>query len=396
MSDQRGVRLGGSRGFVKDPDGVSVGGRMFGRRESDPRGRGRHGHHCGHHMGRGRSHSHGRHRRERSSSASSSSSFSSSNSDSSFGSLPEYDDLSDEQLPAVKLSLVEWLHHPEQPITKDFIQSVRKDIKASKVPSSPQLSRQEIKRMRTEVKDLLKLLKECRKTQRRQAKEARRERRVARRLEKKARRAARKEGRKDKKAKRPRDGNGEGIGPFWMASPRSFMPNQPSLPSPTNTIPPTSPGGTLGSFGRAASVPFLKGPPFGQPGRLGMQAMHGGWPFTQGLPYAPGRISVPNDMMYITPISRSAENIHTQALQMEQAAKLKDSRAIELRTAATRRSIGEKQRFRDLDLAAQLEEEAENYRIEADRLRAEALHLDRELVRELEEDRGQTSGVIQN
>jgi hypothetical protein len=290
-----------------------------------------------------------------------------------------------------------WLHHPDQPITKDLIQNVRKDIKGSKkVPSSPQLSRQEIKTMRTEVKDLLKLLKESRKTQRRQAKEARRERRVARQLKKKTRRAAQKAGRKGKKAERPHERNCEARDPFWMASPRSFMPNQPSPPSPVNTIPPTSPGGTLGSFGRTASVPFLKGSPLGQPGRLGMQAMHGGWPFMQDLPYAPGRISVPNDMMYPTPISHSAENIHTQALQLEQAAKLKNGRAIELRTAATGRSIGEKQRFRDLDLAAQLEEEAENYRIEADRLRAEALHLDGELARELEEDRGQTSGVIQN
>jgi hypothetical protein len=120
-----------------------------------------------------------------------------------------------------------------------------------------------------------------------------------------------------------------------------------------------------------------------------------GWPFTQGLPYEPGRISVTNDMTYPTPIAHSAEEIHVQALQMGEAAKWKEEKAIELRAAATGQRIGEKERLKNLDEATQLEEEAEKYRMEANRLRAEALHLDGELARELE-DGGQASGVIRN
>jgi hypothetical protein len=110
-----------------------------------------------------------------------------------------------------------------------------------------------------------------------------------------------------------------------------------------------------------------------------MKAMHGGWPFTQTLPYAPGRICVPNSMKHPAPIPYSAEKIHARALQMERTAKSKDSRVMEMRMAATARGIGEGQRLRDLDLAKKLEGEAENLRIEAERLRAETQHLDTEL-----------------
>jgi hypothetical protein len=406
VSDQHGFRLGGSRGFVKDPNGVSFGGRTFGRRESfdHPRGWGHHGHYH-----RGRPHSHGRHARGRSSSTSSSSSSSSSDSDSSVDSLPDYDDLKDQQLPIAKQSLMVWLNHPEQPITKASVRNMKKDIKSAKKNSSaPRFSEQDLKAMRGEVKDLLKTLKEHWKTQKRVKKEARRERRATRRLEKKERRNARREARRGKRAERHSCRGGR-PGPPWTTHRMdptipAFMPHQPPPPTSANTMPspippmPTPPVEMPGfPFGRAASLPFRK-PPFGRGPRagFGFQAMHGGWPFTQGLPYEPGRISVPNDMTYPTPISRSAEEIHVQALQMEEAAEWKENKAIELRTAATGRRINEKQRLKNLDDATQLEEEAETYKIEADRLRAEALHLDGELARELEEDGGQASGIIRN
>jgi hypothetical protein len=299
---------------------------------------------------------------------------------------------------------MEWLNHPEQAITKEDVQHVCKDIKAAKKElPPPQFSEQDFKVMRSEVKDLFKTFKERRKSQKKQKKEARRERRAARRIEKKERRTARREARRGKKAERMRDSGGRAGYPWTPGS--TFGPNQPPPPTPANTIPslalPTSTPTNMPGFpfGRAASVPFMKGPPFGRgphAGPFGLQAMHGGWPFTQGLPYAPGRISAPNDMSYPTPISNSAEDIHLQALQMEEAAKWKESRAIDLRTAATDRKIGGKQRLKNLDEATQLEEAAEECRIEADRLRAEALHLDGELARELEEDGRQASGIVQN
>lgn len=101
-------------------------------------------------------------------------------------------------------------------------------------------------------------------------------------------------------------------------------------------------------------------------------------------------------MTYPTPIAHSAEEIHAQALQMEETAKCKEERAIKLRAAATSRKSCEKQKLNNLDEATQLKEEAEKYRMEANRLRAEALHLDGELARELEEDGGQVSGITLN
>jgi predicted nuclease with TOPRIM domain len=69
--------------------------------------------------------------------------------------------------------------------------------------------------------------------------------------------------------------------------------------------------------------------------------------------------------------------------------------AIDARAAATGRQVGEKERLKKLDQASTLEEEAENYRREAGRLRAEASQLDEELAREMDEHGdGQTSGVI--
>ena len=290
-------------------------------------------------------------------------------------------------MPIIKQSLMEWLNHPEQPITREFVQTVRKDIKAAKrQPSSPRLPDQDLKRMRSEVKDLLKSMKENRKTRKRQRKAARRERRASRRLEKKDRQAARREVRRGSKmAERHCDGGGRG--PPWMA-PRSFMANQPPLQTPANTtLPPAPPILTPATPGfplaRAAFVPSVQSPSFGfgfgRPGRPGMKAMHGSWPFTQALPYAPGRICVPNSMTHPAPISYSAEKIHARALQMERAAKSKDGQAMELRMAATVRGICERQRLKDLDLATKLEEEAENLRIEAERLQAETQHLDTEL-----------------
>jgi len=122
-----------------------------------------------------------------------------------------------------------------------------------------------------------------------------------------------------------------------------------------------------------------------------MSAMHGGWPLTQCMPYAPGRISAQN----LAPISHGAEQIHKQALLIEADAVDKEARAIELRTAATGGRIGQKEKLKIFMEANELEEEAEKYRRESDRLRAEALHLDGELARDLEENGGaQARGII--
>ncbi|KAF4637842.1 hypothetical protein G7Y89_g253 [Cudoniella acicularis] len=397
VADHKGFRLGGSRGFIADSRGVSMGGRTFGRKEGQDHT----------HRGRGRGHGFPGHQhagpapRRRSASVSSSSSSSSSSSESSLGSLPDYDDLKEQQLPTAKQSLMEWLNHPEHPITKSSVRDLKHQIKDAK-KNSPQRHDQDMKELRQEVKNLLKMFKESKKAQKKERKQAKRERRTARRELKKEHRGARKEERRSrregKKCARAERRNH----PPWGAS-------SSSLPVPGNTghfpmQPPTMdmPSSSRGfPFGRAGSAPVVNKPqdlmtppmPLGPPG---IAAMHGGWPFTQGLPYAPGRISAPRGEGP-SPVSRGSEQIHAQAHEMAMMADSKEAEAVKVHIAMTSPDVGEKDRLKMMDQATALEEEAGNYRREADRLTAEAMHLDSELARELEEEIGmeeQQSGVI--
>ena len=134
------------------PNGVSLSGKFLGGTESASDhliGRGHHNYG----RNRGQSNSHGKHGREPSPSTCSSSSSESLDSNPSFGSLPDCDDVSKQQLFLVKQLLIERLLHPEQPIDQDILLDMRKDFNAAKsVPSSPQISRQEFERMQNGVK----------------------------------------------------------------------------------------------------------------------------------------------------------------------------------------------------------------------------------------------------
>jgi hypothetical protein len=163
---------------------------------------------------RGRSHSHGRPGRERgrSSSASSSSSSASSmssDSDSSLPSLPDYDDLKDQQLPVTKQSLIKCLNHPQKPITREAVCSMKQEIQAAKMGSDrgwDQDRDRDIQVLREEVKSLMKELKSRKKAQRKARKQRRKERRAVRKEQrkeqKKERRAAKKEQRKERRSAR--------------------------------------------------------------------------------------------------------------------------------------------------------------------------------------------------
>ncbi|KAK0116688.1 hypothetical protein ONS96_012540 [Cadophora gregata f. sp. sojae] len=399
VADSNGFRLGGSRGLNADANGVSLGGRSWARRESHDSERGR-GRHKGH-----RGLSHGRHRRRRGRSASvssdsSSSSSSSSDSDSSVGSLPDYEDLRDGQLPIAKRSLMQWLNDPDQPITKAAVRDMREDIINGK-DNVPQQKGQDLVALRKEVKDLTRIFKDAKKAQRRDRREARRERRAARKAQKKERRALRREEREAKKEVKKCGPRGARTGPPWMS--RSNMIPGAFFPSTANAFTPPPPPHMPGNppappehpgfpFGRSASAPFMTGLPFGRGnGPPGIAAIHNGWPFTHNSSFTDGVASSP------TPVPVGAERLHDQALQMEKSAELKEAKAIDLRTAATGRMVSEKEKSRLRDQATKLEEEAEKYRREVGRLRAEAMHLDQEMARELQEtasNNGQESGVI--
>jgi hypothetical protein len=312
------------------------------------------------------------------------------------GSLPEYDDLKNEQLPIAKQSLVDWLNHPEQPITRQTIQNIKHEIKAAKRNKPPKEFDQDMKELRTEVRALMREFKEKKRTQKNLMREARKERQNTKKEQRKERKQERKEARKARNEVRKGKNKEEGRNfPPWMASRFPVPSEHPSAPPISHM--PFGPGPRGFPFGRSTSTGFMNHPAYGRNvhGPPGMSAMHGGWPFTQAGPYAPGRISVPNLPGFPEPISHGAESIHAQAVQMDREAMGKESVAIEIRTAATGRRVGEKEKLKMLDEASALEEEAEKCRREADRLRAEAVHLDSELARELDEEYGeQTTGVV--
>jgi len=337
---------------------------------------------------------------------------SSSDSDASLGSLPDYDDLTEQQLPTVRQSLLDWLNHPDQPITRETVQNMKQEIKTAKKVNPKQFD-EDMKALRKEVKGLMKEFKDRKRVQKIVQKALRKERRAKKKAERKERREAKKEELRKKKGK-----NKEEIKHFppWMASKHTASGEDSDTPPMPGGFPfgghgfgggfggPSRGGSGFGGpgargfpFGRAVSTPVFK-PPFtnhhGPSGIPSISAMHGGWPYTQGTAYVQGGISVPN-LGGFEPIAHGAESIHQQALQMDREATSKEAVAIRIRTAATSRNVGGKERLKKMDDATALEEEAEKFRREADRLRAEAMHLDLELARELDEENGsQTTGVI--
>lgn len=400
VADSNGFRVGGPKGFIADGNGVKIGGRVFGRRDDRERGfehgfGGRRGHHGPHHRGRGR-HAHGHHGRRRGRSQSTSSTFSSSSSSSSsssdsdlsVGSLPEYNDLKDQQLPIARQSLVDWLNHPEQPITRETVRNIKEEIKVAK-KSNPRQFDQDVKALRGEVRGLMKEFKEAQKAQKTLRKQVRKEKRIARRTAKKERRAARREERRQRKGKYKADSHAPG-GSVPAVPGIAAVHSMPAIPQM-----PLAPG-ARGGFPFGGRGPFGKGPPFGRSatGPPGITAMHGGWAFARGLS-TPG-CQMAEHMGMGGPISSRASNLHQQMQHMMDEANRKETKAIDLRAAATGRKVSEKEKLKKIDEAVKLEEEAERFRREADRLKAEAAHLDGELARGMEEEDGQATGVIEH
>jgi len=255
-----------------------------------------------------------------------------------------------------------------------------------------------MKELRTEVKRLMKEFKDAQRAQKSSLREARQAKHAATRAMKKERRATRKEERRAKREKR-RGKNKDEERLFPPCTAAKLYGPQTTFVVPPVLQPqmPSGPGSGYRAFpfNRAATTPLDRKPscPRVPPG---IAALHGGWPFTQGGPYAPGCISVPNlASMDTDPIANGAGSIHAQAMQMDHAASVKEASATNLRVTATAHDIGEKERLKMADEASSLEEEAEKFRREGHRLRAEAMHLDSELARELEDgDGGQISGVV--
>lgn len=398
IADNKGFRLGGARGFAADSNGVTIGSRSFGRRESHDEqaragGRGRRGRRQCHpepqNTNRGRSLS----------TSSSSSHASSSDSVSSVGSLPEYEDLREGQLPVARLAIKNWLDHPDIPITKETVAGIKQEIRESKRGGIEQ-HHEDIATLKKEVKEMMRTFKERKRSEKRERRARKREKRATRRAAKRERRTVKREERRARREER-REGN---ISPLQQHPPSIPSPNHgismPILPSniPVPTIMRGFP------YLRTASAPSISKDinPSHTQAPPGISALHGAWPFTQGRPYAPGNISVPNfNSQDPTPVLRSAEQIQEQLMEIEKLADEREASAVDLYISGSVESIDDAERKRIINEATALEEEASVYRREADRLRAEGQHLDSELARELEESDnvhvehgGQVSGVI--
>ncbi|KAJ9156541.1 hypothetical protein NKR23_g950 [Pleurostoma richardsiae] len=205
-------------------------------------GRGRHGH-------RGE----GRRARSASTSSSGSSSSSSSSSDaSSVGSLPDWDDLRDQQLPVARQRLQEWLDHPDMIITRDSVREAREQIKAAKKEAnaaaaaargpgrgSPAIAEPlDRAALRSQVKAMMGQWKALKKQQRQLRRQLKRQKKAHRRAEHRERRQVRREMRRSKREVRRegRRGGGEcgrgGRGPWW----RGGQPPQPPLGAPWSPL----------------------------------------------------------------------------------------------------------------------------------------------------------------
>ncbi|CEJ91623.1 hypothetical protein VHEMI07325 [[Torrubiella] hemipterigena] len=192
--DSNGIRVGN---LVMDSKGIRMGGASGGSSAvpgPDARGLPNQGHmHHGHPSERGRGHMPGGFpQRRRSLSASS---VSSSSSESSVGSLPDYDDVKEAQMPVYLSILQDLTANPEKIRSRGDLNHARAAIKAAKAnPVNPALNKATLK---AQIKGLHQVWKKIKKDQKRLQRE---ERRVRRKQRKGERREYRKNKREMKKA----------------------------------------------------------------------------------------------------------------------------------------------------------------------------------------------------
>ena len=189
----------------------------------------------------------------RSHSVSSNSSVFSSSSDSSIGSLPDYDDIKDSQLPLYAERLRDWVSHPDQVRTKSDVKQLKSDLKSAKnTPTGPAFDKRALK---AQVKGLHTSWKQIRKSQRQNRKNFKRERRQQRRAE---RREHRNHKREIKRAHRDlRRGRAE---PFGIPVPPPPPPGVPAAPPAPPAVPPPPPWGQPWSRGWCSGPQRNPGP----------------------------------------------------------------------------------------------------------------------------------------
>ncbi|KAJ4267690.1 hypothetical protein NW762_003804 [Fusarium torreyae] len=131
--------------------------------------------------------------RSRSSSTSSSSSSSSSASSDSIGSLPDYDDLKDQQIPLYIARLEQWTNNPHEMRSKGDVKQLKAELKAKGSKTNvvdPSVDR---KALKAQIKGLSQQWRSLKRQQKKERREHRRELKKRRRAERKERRRQKKE-----------------------------------------------------------------------------------------------------------------------------------------------------------------------------------------------------------
>lgn len=220
----------------------------------------------------------------------------------SVGSLPDYDDLKDSQLPVARSYLDQWLSSPDNVVTKEAVKEAREKIRAAKkadadpAGNNGQMDRQTQTIMRQQVRDMMQQWKNLKRDQRNRRREIKRQKRAHRRAEKRerrqvkrdlkrARRQAKRQGKQaEREAKRNRRGADRSA--YQDHSPIRRPQGGPGPvpgPSPFGQRGGCGPfgqqGGSFGGFGRGRQAVF---PGAGHgPGARGCRGGHAG-PFPFG------------------------------------------------------------------------------------------------------------------
>jgi hypothetical protein len=270
------------------------------------------------------------------------------------GSLPDAGDLKASQLPLMKQSLLAWLDHPDQPVSKAAIKNLKNNLRGAK--SVRKLESQELADLKTEIKALMKAFRDIKKSRRAQRKAMMKERRK----ERKEARAWRREERREARGARKRERKGKGR-QEPLGGPRSE-------PGHVGFIPP---------------IPYLPAVPRGLPQMPHMPH----WPHMPYMPRMPGSFPGAEFDPRTTHgiIRRSAEELadiqsNRTRLQAEAAHILTNAQATHEQAEQTMKLAHEQQdeemTLKLLDGAREVDSEAEKLFEEADRLVAEAAQLE--------------------
>lgn len=108
------------------------------------------------------------------------------------GSLPDIDDVTPRQLPVLRQSLMDWLNHPDQPVSKIQMKQLKSNLKltqADKTTFKPE--GKELAELKSELKEMKRRFRDAKRERRNKSRELKLQRKHKKRYERRARRQAR-------------------------------------------------------------------------------------------------------------------------------------------------------------------------------------------------------------